>query len=107
MTDKEMADEWVKANCDDSLYSFRGQELQGAYIAGLKAGRPKWHDLRKDPDDLPPNEHEVYVAAINETARGKEFVYGFDRYLTNDKCWFVDSALEPIAWCEIPKYTEE
>ena len=26
--------------------------LKQAYLAGVKAGRSQWHDLRKDPNDL-------------------------------------------------------
>jgi hypothetical protein len=36
---EEMAEEYVKKNCDDSLYSFRGQELQEAFLAGYEAGK--------------------------------------------------------------------
>jgi hypothetical protein len=39
MTKEEMAEEYVKKNCDDSLYSFRGQELQEAFLAGYEAGK--------------------------------------------------------------------
>ena len=29
--------------------------IEQAYLAGLKEGRPQWHDLRKDQNDLPLN----------------------------------------------------
>ena len=47
MTDKEMAEEYVKKNCDDSLSSFRGQELKEAYLAGLKAQKEKMKAIGK------------------------------------------------------------
>ena len=76
-------------------------------FAALRKQVPQWHDLRKDPNDLPPNEHEVYVAVVNETARGRELIYGFDRYLTDSECWFIESSQKVIAWCETPKFEEK
>ena len=47
MTDEEMAEAYVKKNCDDSLHSFRGQELKEAYLAGLKAQKEKMKAIGK------------------------------------------------------------
>ena len=54
VTIKGMAEEWVKENCDDSLYSFRGQELCKAYIAGYKKAN-EWHDVS---NSLPASDKE-------------------------------------------------
>ena len=56
MTDEEMAEEYANENWE---HYEEGQNdskaLKQAYLAGLKAGRPQWHDLRKDQNDLPLN----------------------------------------------------
>ena len=100
MTDKEMAEEYVKKNCDDSLYSFRSQELKEAYLAGLKASRQEWHKVADG--DLP--EHEVNVLVLHSVQCIDIAHYNYDY-----KEWhFTDSIVrDVIAWCEIPKYTEE
>ena len=52
MTDEEMAEEYKRQFYGvTSLFSF--SDIEQAFLAGLKAGRPQWHDLRKDPNDLP------------------------------------------------------
>jgi hypothetical protein len=100
LEDKELAQEWVKNNTDESPNSFRGEELQEAFLAGLEAGRPKWHDLRKNPDDLPTDKH------FKITSDGDIALY--DWFLGK---WYDlrsdELTYQPIAWCEIPKYTEE
>lgn len=74
------------------------------YLAGLKAGRPKWHDLRKNPDDLPPIEKGT--ATIDVLTDSGRLAY----YFYDESCWYdthSDEIYPPKAWCEIPKYTEE
>lgn len=65
--------------------------------------KPKWHDLRKDPNDLP----EPYMSIVNQDGRMVRYDYHY-------KVWRNDDADDgicdmPIAWCEIPtySYTEE
>ena len=78
--------------------------------AGLKAGRPQWHDLRKDPNDLP--DEGVYLV-VWQNARGyrermimkyeeddEEELHWFD---DENDCWDDDI----IAWCEIPTFDKE
>lgn len=68
MTDEEMAEQYAQ-NLEKELmkeyeeHSEYGQtpylatiptpHAKQAFLAGLKAGRPQWHDLKKDPNDLP------------------------------------------------------
>ena len=56
----------------------------------------RWHDLRKNPNDLPED------CAINQD--GKRVMYD-----STNKVWRNDDADEyicddPIAWCEIPMF---
>lgn len=102
MTDKELAEEYeekidyIQVN-DDGKKVYDSIDIQQAYIAGLQIGRQeKWHDLRKNPNDLPED------CAINQD--GKRVLYDHI-----NKVWRNDDADEyicddPIAWCEIPKY---
>ena len=48
--------------------------------AGLKAGRPQWHDLRKNPNDLP--ESSIFHEVLNQN--GTKMYY--DNVLKNGIC---------------------
>lgn len=105
MTDKEMAEEQIK-KWDSLLYSqmypvvLVKDFIRKAYIAGLEAGRPQWHNVADG--DLPPCEKGYYT--INVLTNYGDIAY----YDYNENCWIVEpSSAEidpPIAWCEIPKY---
>lgn len=109
MKDEELAEEYAKeevpfdtTESGEKLYT--EHDLKHAFIAGLKAGRPKWHDLRKNPDALPESGAQVL------SEKGDIVVY-------NRFCWFEHSPNadniklrkweEPIAWCEKPKLEKE
>jgi hypothetical protein len=112
MTDKELSMKFVlnypKIEKGELLTTM---DLQNAFLAGLKTGRLKWHDLRKDPHDLP--KHCKYGTRTSEHVlvkfkSGNTGVCYFDFDLLG---WFANGYLEQlkniIAWCEVPKYTEE
>ena len=73
--------------------------FKDGFIEGLKAARQEmWHDLRKNPNDLPQD------CALNQD--GKRVLYDHI-----NKVWRYDDADEcicdtPIAWCEIPTFEE-
>ena len=80
-----------------------GEVIEQAFLAGLKAGRPQWHDLRKDPNDLPPkmvSNHNFSIEVLSD--RGEIVCYNF-HYCE----WFYWRSGEPIAWCEIPTFDKE
>ena len=98
MTDKELAEEYeekidyIEVN-DDGKRIYDSIDIQQAYIAGLKTGRKeKWHDLRKNPKDLPNG----YRAVLNQ--EGKTTIYDPSRGFLGLY------GVGVIAWCEIPKY---
>lgn len=104
MTDAERAEEYRKSLkqklIDEDEFErleMFDENVEEAYLAGLKAARKEmWHDLRKNPNDLPED------CAINQD--GKRVLY--DRI---NKVWRNDDADEyicddPIAWCEIPTF---
>lgn len=109
MTDKKLSMEFVldypKVEKGELLTTM---DLQNAFLAGLKAGRPKWHDLRKDPTDVPKENVTVLLLTEVEpvTARYDNEYEAFFRF--NDKlnyCVFI-APMSYIAWCEIPKFEE-
>lgn len=111
MIDEEMAEEYIKKNnleweleCNRTISI---GEVKQAYLAGLKAGRPKWHDLRKNPNDLPLrrciDSNGDVVGLFRHSWDKKPTWYRYDFH--EREWWQMET--EPIAWCEIPTYTEE
>ena len=109
MKDEEMAEDYRKSlkqrlidNDEFERLEKFDENVEEAFLAGLKAGRPQWHDLRKDPNDLPKKNTKVCLYA-----KDKECYMGFWEngawkyeggfYTTDD---FV------IAWCEKPQFEE-
>lgn len=109
MTDEAKAKEYAKGLCKtckvdvcrhSTIQTCAIKEsLKQAFLAGLKAGRPKWHDLRKDPNDLPKVNQKVLLQIKDE---GRPIIDFYTRY----GVWNFTNEYEAIAWCEIPKYTE-
>ena len=103
MTDEEMANKYAeKQNLQNVNPSGIVRcKLADVFLAGLKAGRPQWHDLRKDPNDLPKDNNEVLV-------------YMWDSYYIgyfNLNSWhfenFSEGKEQADAWCEIPTFDKE
>ena len=95
-------DFWV----DDEIKKFC---LMG-YELGLKAGRPQWHDLRKDPNDL-PDEGTYLVVWRNDYGYKEIFIMNYEEDDEEELHW-VDGDYEVqddyiIAWCEIPTFDKE
>ena len=107
MTDEEMAEDYAKGLCktctvDTCRYSTIQtcaikESIKQAHLAGLKAGRPKWHKVADG--DLPKDENDVLVYS------GEDGRMCVGRYSPKYKAW--EAGCDTIAWCEIPKYTEE
>lgn len=67
-------------------------------LEGFKAGRPQWHDLRKDPNDLPNG------GRIVSDQEGNNVIY-VERLNT----WIYrhrTCKANVIAWCENPSFKE-
>ena len=100
--DEKLAEEYTNSKGFGSDYnnitsSEANEEIEKAVLYGLTEGRKeKWHDLRKNPNDLPED------CVINQD--GKRVLYD-----SINKVWRNDDADEyicddPIAWCEIPTF---
>jgi len=74
MTEEEKAEEYAEKHSfrvpyDGSNKFYDDVDYKASkdgFLAGLKAGRPQWHDLEKDPTDLPKEEREYIVMNANE-----------------------------------------
>ena len=74
MTEEEMAEEWVEKEISlgTSMYNPQIEHYcKQAFLAGLKAGKPQWHDLLKDPNDLPKKDCEVVNLHKNGNKTGE------------------------------------
>lgn len=117
MTEEEKAVEYSRGLCKDcksTVCSIRTDKtcaerifLEQAYLAGLHEGQPKWHDLRKDPNDLPNDDREV-ICKITTSQLG---VYGtvIDSFIKvgSKRMWKTTPNVPKIAWCEIPQFKED
>lgn len=92
-----------------------------------RAEKYKWHDLRKDPDDLPDIEHEIEVAYTTPYTNGSvktaravyedgsitqpESAFDWGEYVGNDgECDYSeekDEYMIPVGWFESHWYGEE
>ena len=99
MKDEEMAEEYANGYATPDLEaSFRAYMFEASkdgFLAGLKAGRLQWHDLRKDPNDLPNG----YKVVLNQEGMAT-------RYDPSRGFLGLDG-IGVIAWCEVPIFDKE
>ncbi len=95
MTKEEMAEEYASSYTSDRGYYYEG--LKEGFLAGLKAGRPKWHKVADG--DLPKDENDVLVYS------GEDWRMCVGRYSPKHKAW--EAGCDAVAWCEIPKFDKE
>ena len=104
---------------DESLAYDKGYnsgEVTGyekGYIAGATENGIQWHDLRKDPNDLPPrlDEHcscsDSYYVQYGGKYGSTDFAYY--NFIENKWQRYEDAENvkgDIIAWCEIPLFKE-
>lgn len=97
----------------DAIDSFMSKKVlykwetdKHSYIDGFKDGADfgynkanEWHDLRKNPNDLPDTDRNVWVKRESETE------CQLDNYYEDDKCWGLRGdwcSDDVILWCELP-----
>lgn len=129
MTDEEMAkeyadrttivDENTKAgtDCISLVQDYEGnvidihERIKQAFLAGLKAGRLKWHKVADEGYPSKDNLGKTYNVAFAFNERKQEY-YSFDCAEYIDKGKFVthtndgsgeNNGYKVIAWLEIPK----
>ena len=101
MTEDEMAKEYANENWEHYEEGQNDSEaLKQAFLAGLKAGKPKWHKVADG--DLP--EYRYYVLVSRGTRTDKAL---YNKYEEKWYSYYDDDELDNVtAWCEIPKYEE-
>lgn len=79
--------------------------IKAAYIIGAKENGVVWHDLQKNPHDV-PLESSIFHEVLDQD--------GMKTFWDNmSKCWKmffngnIVKANAPLYWCEIPKFEEE
>ena len=113
MKDEEMAEEYVKkegfrvdvfGGLDNITSSEANEEIKQGFLAGLKAGRPQWHDLEKDTNDLPKDKHNVWCQSYS----GEYEVGWYDKDTGYWTLIYNHYATKHIkAWCELPTFDKE
>lgn len=104
MTDEEMAVNWIAKYVGQSVEVIKNiqlkcyRNLKDAYLAGLKTCKPQWHDLRKDPNDLPKEDCEVITLHENGNKNILKWKNGN---------WTNAIVIPVIKWYKIPKYIKE
>ena len=109
MTLEEKAEAGYKSHAGEMGYNdgTRHKLYFDGFKDGFKAGRPMWHDLRKNPEDLPETLHPVYAKLDSGTY---VFAYCVNKiWHENDDgiiLYHGNGKSKVIAWCEIPKFEE-
>ena len=92
------------------------ENVEEAFLAGLKTGRPQWHNLRKDPNDSPKDEFtdeytksrlpsvykRFYLLCLGDDYLVGKYIRGLFHTVEG-----LYSLSEIIAWCEIPTFDKE
>ena len=124
MKDEEMAEEYyyetytVTSNIGEEE---RKKKVMDTFLAGLKKGRPQWHDLREDQNDLPKDITSLYLVRVYSWYFGLSHLYKkYGMYIPtvcewsgeyfkalNDMAYSNARNIKScIAWCEIPNFDE-
>ena len=114
MTAEEMAEEYAHnhihyevAKREDGIEYAKevsNVTIEQAYLAGVEAGRPKWHKVADG--DLPKGNCEN-ILLYNKDHFCVTHSYSLGYY--ENGVFYNDCEMEEdtIAWCEIPQYTED
>ena len=102
-------DEWI----DDNIEFLHDSTILGDLRLAFNAGRPKWHKVADG--DLPEYGVEVLDENGDKVRYEKEGYAGDSGQFPSLSGWIAYSEYEerdvevdaPIAWCEVPIYTEE
>lgn len=101
-------EEKAKEYCEEYFDEFRMTvgDMENAYIAGTTENGIIWHDLRKNPDDLPKRLKTVWVKTEYD-----DYCEGYwwperNRWQDSDM-GDGESIGAVVAWCEIPKFKGE
>ena len=106
--DKQIADLKIENEHQKNLLQVMNDndEQLRQTIKELKAQIPQWHDLRKDPNDLPNTDREVICKIMTSNLD----IYGtvIDSFIKigSKRIWNNTPNIPKVAWCEIPQFKE-
>lgn len=107
---KQKAKKWVKDNTRIEHSASFGEikvepSAEKGYIAGATENGTQWHDLRKDPSDLPKKVGNYIVCYLDTMLERHSFELSYVDYLV-DRHWIDEDNHEietydegVIAWC--------
>lgn len=111
----QKAEEYLK---DESRYLIEDNEgnlinitnkVKQAYIAGAIENGIQWHDLRKNPNDLPfkmgIGSEVVLISYDGEVTDFAYYNFELKRWEHDGDAFYICDP-PPVAWCEIPKFEE-
>ena len=87
----------------------RKKKVTDIFLDGLEAGKPKWHDLRKDPGDLPPMIEDERKISNNVWIHVKNWGTEVGHYDYRKKAWIIRCRivnLDVLGWIKIPEFEE-
>ena len=91
MTEEEKARESYLNTTEETQWSEESEiEYTRGYLAGLQ-----WHNLRKDPNDLPKDNKREYLVFLDWLGKKYELLRLCEIKTHKD-----------TAWCEIPQFKE-
>ena len=117
MKDEEMAEEYIcNGKCQDDITKnyvhCKTCTRIKDFLAGLKAGRPKWHKVTdwKDNSQFPNEELKTYLVRLYQdhyVICEVEIIDGYySEFYLPDNLEFIDPQ-DVIAWCELPTFDKE
>ena len=104
---EELKQKAIKASdkkCVKGCSKYYRYGFQDGYIAGATENGIQWHDLRKDPNDLPKVHYYELLAYRTDYKRVTHISYD-----TFHKEWLLHDGSSQdviIAWCEEPQFKE-
>lgn len=104
----KLKEEAKEKNILPDFASFDEMFWKMRFIEGAKfALNNHWHDLRKDPKDLPKECQNVLCFCHTECGY---YTVGHMIKIGNDESWYINIGSKKlynvIAWCELPKFEE-
>ena len=75
-------EEKAKQYAQETGYPIDREDIEETYIAGAKENGIHWHDLRKDPNDLPKGEN-IHRKVLLQDRYGNVYT---GNYYPKDKC---------------------
>lgn len=112
---KELAREYIDNCTERAGFVILTENIKNDFIDLFVAGfmkclelnkEAKWHDLRKDPNDLPKIDiGRTSITVLNEDGNKVYYDYYSEYWRYDDE--ELNITTPPVGWCEIPKFEEK